>query len=79
MLLSRIRWNAISKLALMVAMMISLVACEIPRPWCPSPVQASNEVKAWYKAKEPLPSCMREYLKAVGDEQEIIRVNCPES
>lgn len=76
MQLSHIKGNWKSRTVLLVLMMISLVACEIPHPWCPSPVQASNEVKAWYKAKEPLPSCMREYLKAVGDEQEAIRVNC---
>jgi len=62
---------------LLVLMMISLTACE-PRVklvrMCPASIEASDQVKGWYRQHKPLPPYMREYLKAIGDQQEMLRV-----
>jgi hypothetical protein len=57
-------------------MTTSLIGCKEDSLYCPSPVIASSEVKEWLKDHEPLPAYMRDYLKAVGDEQEVIKDNC---
>lgn len=66
-----------SKASLLVAMISLLTGCSnTPVAYCPMPVSASPEVRAWLKDKEPFPEYMRQYLKAVGDEQEAIKKNC---
>jgi hypothetical protein len=65
-----------SGIVLLAVMMMSLEGCRAPTPYCPSPVNASAEVKEWMKGHEPLPPYLKDYLKAIGDDQEAIRVNC---
>lgn len=44
--------------------------------YCPVPVHASAEVKAWLQSKEPLPSPVKQYFKIVGDQQAAIESTC---
>ena len=54
-----------------------LAACTSAKPsYCPSPVYASQEAKEWLQSYEPFPPYVREYFKAIGDEQEAIKKNC---
>jgi hypothetical protein len=68
------KWK--SRIVLLAVMTTWLTACKAPVPYCPSPVNASAEVKGYFKAHEPLPPYLKDYLKAIGDEQEAIKVNC---
>jgi hypothetical protein len=53
-----------------------LTGCNTKPGYCPSPVRADNCTKEFLKTLTPLPSCAKDYLKAVGDEQQAIMDNC---
>lgn len=68
--------NLTLKTAPLVVTAMLLTGCNTKPGYCPSPVRADNCTKEFLKTLTPLPSCAKDYLKAVGDEQQAIMDNC---